>query len=128
VCLAAPTRSSAARLLEENTEKAVSSHISQGMGGCFAANQTAAKAYYFVVFVLTVVVTWVLRDYAEAGLKHVPQIKTCFNTQASTFRFSTVIFPPLYDPSERVDALHLYLHIKKGEWSGEERCWEGVWG
>ena len=52
------------------------------MGGCFAANQTAAKAYYFVVFGLTVVVTWVLRDYAADGLKHVPQIKTCFNNQA----------------------------------------------
>jgi len=52
------------------------------MGGCFAANQTAAKAYYFVVFGLTVIITWVLRDYAAAGLKHVPQIKTCFDTQA----------------------------------------------
>ena len=48
---------------------------------CFTADQTAAKAYYFVVFGLTVIVSWVLRDYAKDAFKDVPQIKTCFSDQ-----------------------------------------------
>ena len=51
------------------------------MASCIGGDFTAAKAYYFVVFGLTVVVTWILRDYAEGALKNVPQIKTCFTAQ-----------------------------------------------
>ena len=40
-----------------------------------------AKVYYFVVFGLTVVVSWVLRDYAQNLLKHLPELETCFSTQ-----------------------------------------------
>lgn len=54
------------------------------MASCQAANETAAKVYYFLVFGLTVLITWVLRDYAQDGLRHVPEIKTCFNNQVSS--------------------------------------------
>ena len=51
------------------------------MVSCIQANFSAAKAYYFIVFVLTVIVTWILRDYAGDALKDVPQLKTCFSNQ-----------------------------------------------
>ena len=51
------------------------------MASCLAANETAAKVYYFLVFGLTVLVSWALRDYAQDALRHVPEIKTCFNNQ-----------------------------------------------
>ena len=54
------------------------------MSGCFAASGTGARAYYFVTFGISVIVSWILRDYAEAGLKHLPQIKTCFMNQVKS--------------------------------------------
>ena len=53
------------------------------MSGCFAANETGAKVHYFIVFGLTVIVTWLLRDYAQDALKHVSQIRSCLNDQVT---------------------------------------------
>ena len=54
---------------------------SSDVAGCFAADQTVAKVYYFIAFGLTVVVSWALRDYAENLLKHLPELETCFSSQ-----------------------------------------------
>lgn len=61
------------------------------MASCLAANETAAKVYYFLVFGLTVLVSWALRDYAQDALRHVPEIKTCFNNQVHKIAVHTAV-------------------------------------
>ena len=79
------------------------------MAGCLAANETAAKVYYFLVFGLTVLVSWALRDYAQDALRHIPQIKTCFNNQVDC----SVIH--INQPTEILDdPPHLLIHSSLG--------------
>ena len=80
------------------------------MASCFAANETAAKLYYFIVFGLSVVVTWLLRDYAEAGLKHIPQIKQCFTNQVALSKQWNTCLSRKCAGGQRLTVSRLVLH------------------
>ncbi len=51
------------------------------MGSCFTANYSTTKYFYFGVFAITAVLTWILRDYAVEPLSHVGPMRSCLGIQ-----------------------------------------------
>lgn len=44
---------------------------------CWNLNPTAAKWTYLVVFSLTAIATWILRDYSANGLSYMNKLSSC---------------------------------------------------
>ena len=51
------------------------------MDSCFTANYSTTKYFYFGVFAITAVLTWILRDYAAEPLSHVGPMRSCLGIQ-----------------------------------------------
>lgn len=51
------------------------------MASCFTANYSTTKYFYFGVFAITAVLTWILRDYAAKPLSHVGPMRSCLSIQ-----------------------------------------------
>ena len=58
------------------------------MASCFTANYNTTKYFYFGVFAITAVFTWILRDYAATPLSHVGPMRSCLGIQDAGLRVS----------------------------------------